>query len=134
VKPVRFFNNLKDSKMDSIFKACKAIWMDAYREYTGADYYFGGKDAGSLAGLIRKIEHAGAEADLVVATFGSLVTHLPKWYRENAYSLSVVNGKYNEIVAEIRKKGHGKENGISQDYIRRQLDALGGQDGTHIDG
>lgn len=115
----------KGKKPASVFSECQDIWMNAYREHTGVGYYFAAKDAGALKSLIGKIEHLNEsdESDLIKATFEALVKSLPVWYRNNAFSLAIVNSKFNEITAEIRKnngKANKADNGIS-DSFRAQL-------------
>jgi hypothetical protein len=105
-------------KVKTAFAECRDIFLDAYRAHTGAGYYFAAKDAGALKQTLVKIEHlnSSADADLTKATFEALMKNLPKWYRDNAFSLTVINSKFNEIVAEIRKKdgkASNADNGIS---------------------
>jgi hypothetical protein len=114
-----------NGKEKTVFTECKGIFLDAYRAHTNAGYYFAAKDAGALKQIVVKIEHLNdsAEADLTKATFGALMKNLPKWYRDSAFSLAVINSKFNEIIAEIRK--HGKEEkGVSDDYLQRKLDLI----------
>jgi hypothetical protein len=105
-------------KEKTAFTECKGIFLDTYQAHTSAGYYFAAKDAGALGQIMVKIEHMNDsdEADLTKATFEALMKNLPKWYRDNAFSLAVINSKFNEIVAEIRKKdgkASNADNGIS---------------------
>ena len=110
----------KNEKGVSIFTECKNVFANEYNKYTGLRYNFQVKDGVALAGIIKKIEanlppapsQGGGEK--VVNTFTALVQNLPVWYKEKAFSLSVINSKYNEIIASITKKA-GTNNGNSSE-------------------
>ncbi len=83
------------------FKQCLNYFLNEYKTATKLDYAFSPKHGIALKGILTKIEKVSTTGD-VTATFMYLVKHLPKWYRENAFSLCVINSKFNEIIATIK--------------------------------
>ena len=113
------YSPVSGEKSDSLFSRCKGAFSSAYEQETGFNYSFGAVDGRSLSDLIKKIgKTAGTDnEDTVYNTFCALIAKLPEWYRVNAFSLSVINKKYNEIVSSIKKNG-GKQR-ISDNYKER---------------
>lgn len=83
------------------FKPCLNVFLDRYKAVTTLQYNFGAADGKALKAIIEKIEKISTTGD-TVATFTYLIKHLPEWYVKNAFSLSVINNKFNEIIASIR--------------------------------
>lgn len=109
---------LTDRKTDkpSVFSVCKGIWDFQYADFSGFPYSFGAKDGVALAAIIKKIEGLGVESDQqIIKTFEALIVKLPDWYKNNAFSLTVINKKFNEITTSI-KRNSGNAGGISADY------------------
>lgn len=100
------------SREPSVFNQCKLVFSSEYRRVTGVPYVFGVKEGVALAGIIKKIEELGDVN--VINTFTALVQHLPEWYKKNAFSIPVINSKFNEIIASISKKT-GTVNGNSSE-------------------
>lgn len=94
-------------KQESVFTKCRRAFLNQYNKQTGLIYSFGAKDGKALKDIIEKItdQTTSASDDEIVITFEALIQNLPEWYIENAFSLTVINGKFNEIVASIRKNG-----------------------------
>lgn len=112
-------------KETTLFAQCRDTFMEAYKKHTGIDYSFGAKDGIAVSQLIDKIQcliEYKSPAD-ALATFEAFINNLPDWYKQNAFSLTVINNKFNEIVASIRKNG-GKKTGITDDYKARVLNDL----------
>ncbi len=112
------------------FAQCKEAFLDAYRAHTRGGYYFVAKDAGALAQLIKKVEARikdetgeAPDEETTVATFAAMVTNMPDWYRNNAFSLTAINGNFNALIVRI-KHGKKENGGVSSDYLKRQLDIL----------
>ncbi|NDV45487.1 hypothetical protein D0T49_00270 [Paludibacter sp. 221] len=110
-------------KVVTIFTECRDVFLKTYKANTGLDYSFGAKDGRALACIIEKIgnAHDGNDTESLV-TFKALIGNLPEWYKQNAFSLTVINNKFNEIVASIRK--NGEKTGITNDYKARVLKDL----------
>lgn len=94
---------------DSLFSDCRSLWMTRYLADTGLDYSFSAVDAVSLKAIITKMQRLTDEQEQrTLEALAVLFERLPAWYKENAYSLPVVNKKFNEIIASIRKE-YGKQ-------------------------
>lgn len=100
------------AKEKSTFSQCKDIFHGSYENYTGVPYVFLAKDGIALSGIIKKIEDL--DSSNVAGTFIALLQNLPEWYKRNAFSLPVINSKFNEIIASISKKT-GTVNGNSRE-------------------
>lgn len=103
-------------KETTLFAQCRDTFLEAYKEHTGLDYSFMPIDGRSLSQLIEKVksivEHPTDET--VIATFRLFILKLPDWYKQNQFSIKVINNKFNEIVASIRK--NGEQGGITNSY------------------
>ena len=111
-------------KSISLFTQCKGVFIDAYKEYTKIEYSFVAKDGVALSSLIEKLKGIiqFPTDTSVVATFRLLLIKLPDWYKQNAFSLTRINGGFNEIVASIKK--NGDKQGITYDYKARIISDL----------
>lgn len=113
---------LKD-KTISLFTLCKLAFMNEYNKYTGLDYYFGAKDGFALSQLLKKFEKIDPEN--IEKLFLAYVQNLPDWYKKNGFSLTVINSKYNDIIAQIIKKtGANNGNSSAREAVQR---AFGGE-------
>lgn len=115
-------------KKESIFNECKAIFFKFYTDETGIIYTFTGQDAKALKELVDKVKtifNYPATDDQIPVAFGLLLEKLPDWYKKNAFSLSVINKKFNEIVSSIQQKNNGKgQSNISSSYKQKLLNDL----------
>lgn len=112
-------------KARTIFFDCRDSFLEAYKKHTGFDYSFEAKDGKALLSIIKKIsnlENTQNDVELL-DSFNVLIHYLPEWYKANAFSLTVINNKFNEIVASIRKND-GQKQGITNDYKARVLNDL----------
>jgi len=110
---------LTESKTNkqSVFSQCKRIFDQYYFEFSGLPYAFGTKDGVALAAIIKKIEALSVESDgQIIKTFEALIMKLPDWYKNNAFSLSIINKKFNEITTSIKRNSGNSASGISADY------------------
>lgn len=110
---------LAESKTDkqTVFTSCKRIFDRYYTENSGGlPYAFSAKDGVALSDIIKKIEGLSIETDeQIIKTFEALIVKLPDWYKNNAFSLPIINKKFNEITTSI-KRNSGNTCGISADY------------------
>lgn len=97
-------------KSETVFACIKEIFIEKYYALTEMPMYFTGKDGFHLKQLIRKIQFSFEQKKKVtptdeqtVETFKFILDNLPKWHVEKL-SLSNINSKYNEIIAEIRSR------------------------------
>lgn len=107
----------RNTNQRSVFSVCKGKFEFCYSDFSGFPYSFGTKDGVALAGIIKKIEGLGVESDeQVIKTFEALIVKLPDWYKNNAFSLTVINKKFNEITTSIKRNSGNPASGISADY------------------
>lgn len=90
-----------EQKPQTDFKKCLDFFLEDYKKTTGIDYSFSTKDGVALKSIIVKIEEITTIND-PVTTFFYLIKHLPDWYKKNAFSLTVINSKFNEIISSIK--------------------------------
>jgi hypothetical protein len=107
-------------KSESVFTRCKTVFCDAYKRQNGFPYQFAAREGKALKDIIEKVNGiANHEAtdEALILTFTHLIDKLPDWYKQNAFSLPVINSKFNEIVTAIKKNGSEKrQSGISDEY------------------
>jgi len=100
-----------EKKENGDFTEMKNTFLSFYKNKKNVDYYFTGKDAGALKQLINKLKatlkSVGKEANLTDTFAGFLNAINDEWILENL-SISLINSKYNEILAKIRKGGSSK--------------------------
>ncbi|MBF0576622.1 hypothetical protein [Dysgonomonas sp. GY617] len=100
-------------QQENLFTECRSVFFKAYKDQTGLDYSFVGKDAKALTQILEKIGNMSSDwsdQDKRM-TFEALVINLPDWYKKNAFSISVINNKFNEIVASIKQNGRQQQTG-----------------------
>lgn len=111
----------------NLVQACRGYFSDRYSYVTDLEYSFGAKDHAALRGLVDKLSGAVSRKNPlanehdVYNAFVYLIRNLPPWYQGAGFSLSIINAKYNEIIAQLKnernnKKGAGKL-GVSDDYL-----------------
>lgn len=112
-------------KQETVFNLCKNKFFEFYEKETGLNYAFAGQEGKALKEIITKIEAMTSDAittERTVFTFEALLQKLPDWYKKNAFSLPIINKKFNEIVSSIKINGNGKQqSGISQDYKQKLI-------------
>lgn len=112
---------------ESVFNECKALFFRFYNRETGLVYSFTGQDGKALKELIGKVQsiiNFPAKDETVVNTFGMLLEKLPDWYRKNAFSLPVINKKFNDIVSSIKQGNERGQANISAGYKQKLIDDL----------
>lgn len=114
-------------KQASVFNECKAEFCSYYSGVTGLTYTFTGQDAKSLKELIDKMQtlfnYASDDHD-VSAMLKLLLVKMPAWYKQNAFSLPVINKKFNEIVSSIKANNGKGQTNISSDYKQKLINDL----------
>jgi len=116
----------KYKKQVTVFTVCRDYFCEEYAKYSGIRYSFGAKDGKSLANLLKKIEKIvdnPSDDQIVVDTFKVTIQQLPDWYKQNGFSLSVIDSKFNEIVSAIKKNGK-QPTAVTTDYKQRVIEDL----------
>lgn len=117
----------KKEALSSVFNDCKLVFSQYYQRETGLLYSFSGQDGKALKELIGKLQsimkHPAAD-EMVSITFGALLKELPEWYRKNAFSIPVINKKFNEIVSSIKLNNEKGQSNISSGYKQKLINDL----------
>jgi hypothetical protein len=117
----------KYKKQVTAFTVCRDFFCEEYTKYSGIRYSFGAKDGKSLANLLKKIEKIvdnPLDDQIIINAFKVTIQRLPDWYRQNGFSLSVIDSKFNEIVSAIKKNGKQQSTAVTEDYKQRVIDDL----------
>lgn len=129
------YKPMSKEKTESVFNDCKAVFCEFYKQETGLTYTFTGQDGKALKELIDKIKtlltphqlppQGGEREDVIISkTFQVMLVKLPDWYRKNAFSLPVINKKFNEIVSSIKQSNEKGQSSISAGYKQKLIDDL----------
>lgn len=110
----------------TVFSICLNSFISLYEKQTGMRYSFQQKDAGCLNSLIKKLYSIAKNTadEQIIHAFEFLMQKLPSWYLEHGFSLCVINSKFNEIIAEIKKNGTDKKGKISDSYKHKVFSTL----------
>ncbi|WP_165026768.1 hypothetical protein [Dysgonomonas sp. ZJ279] len=116
--PYEMYEKKSNGENASLFTECRNYFLEAYKDHTGVDYVFGAKDGFALTMIIDKVQCLIEYKSPSVAfeTFKAFISKLPDWYKQNAFSLTIINNKFNEIIASIRNNG---KTGVNDDYKAR---------------
>lgn len=99
----------------------KQVFLKKYEAGTGLSYYWTAADGKNLNGLIAKIrktfEDQGKETshESITDFFQIMLDNLPQWIRNGAYSVKVINAKYNEVLNNMK---NGKSTNRRHDPAR----------------
>jgi len=114
----------------TLFSRARDAFCDRYRAINHSGYYWTAKDAGALKQLLNKIRSKMVERqmdDTDDAVVESLIIFLgsitEKWYLSN-FSVSILNGKFNEIYAGIRQHATGNQGAGVSDLKARASEVL----------
>jgi hypothetical protein len=111
----------KNKDENPLFKPCLNVFLAQYQKTTGLEYSITPKDGKALKSIIEKVTKVTTTGD-VQTTFQFIILNLPPWYVKNAFSLSVIDSKFNEIIGSIRNS----KNTVSHGYKQRIVDNLFG--------
>ncbi|MCQ2202416.1 MAG: hypothetical protein MJZ27_10050 [Bacteroidales bacterium] len=104
---------------------CREVWLKVYKDLTGLNYYWTGKDGKSMQMLINKIRAIDREVDMEA----SVEVYCRKayqvgdeWVKEH-YSLAILNSQFNELYRKM-KNGRKAANNVSSSYAEQILREL----------
>ncbi len=83
------------------FTECTHFWLKEFH----ADWHFGGPQGKSLKYILTKLRKIVLPGATVLDAFKTFCLNLPDYYKDK--DLQVLNGKYNEILTEIKKQTNG---------------------------
>lgn len=105
----------KKKDVDPYFAPLKETFMNFYSLMFGSEYYWEAKDSVAIKAISKKLQKAAKDKGLedspesIASNFKILLENITdKWILERL-SPTLINGKYNEIVCNIKNtKKHGK--------------------------
>ena len=109
----------KRKAANPLIAPCREIFEGYYNEIYDAAYYWQAKDAVAMGSLISKITNsrkskgkATEEEDIKSALSAMLHSVKDEWMLKN-FSVTNIDSKYNEIVAQARRSTNGNQNETS---------------------
>lgn len=112
----------KKKQVNPLITKGREIFEKRYSDlFDGSVYYWQAKDAAAMDSLTKKITHSRKqkgmsteEEDVLNGLIAFLNSITDPWLMKN-FSLTSINGKYNEIVAQARAAvANGNSNGVNQ--------------------
>jgi len=102
-------NSSRPASLKNLKKDCREYFEATYKSQKGQDYYWAGKDAKALGGLIQKINftiksQGGGDSPATEATLASFkaialaVFEKGDTWQKNNISLTLLNSQYNQII------------------------------------
>lgn len=120
----------QEAEPQTLREQMRTVFDEVYTQHCSLRYSWAVKDYSAL----KQIQAKMPDIMTIEATDQNLLNawrytleHLPEWYRENGFSLSVINSKLNEIVKQIRSeqtKPTSKNQGTSDSYQQGLLNRL----------
>lgn len=103
-------------KGDCLNSKARLLFEKHFRDIYGNNYYWSGKDAGNMSGLLQKINFSRTQKNMPVDdnsmlyALQSLLSSIKEgWIFEN-FSVTNINSKYNEIVSQaIKNNGNNRK-------------------------
>lgn len=121
-------NEKKKKKTNPLITKGKEVFERKYSDLFDGDYYWQAKDAVAMDALIKKIVYSrqqrgmGVEDEDVLNALKAFLDSIKDpWLLKN-FSMTSINGKYNEIVAQARAS-QSNGNGNQSSSVNRAQDA-----------
>ncbi len=110
-----------------IYSALKKEFENYYLKVKGIAYYFqGGKDGSALKQIITKIKsYCGNNEDLILQSWQVILEKNPDKFINDNLSISLINSKFNEIIAKIKKLDNSD---FKQELISSMINEQTGKD------
>lgn len=102
------YESKTEEKSVSLFTLCQREFMRQYSDFTSLDYTFASRDGKALKDIVEalgKMQGVSSDND-VYYLFCTLITNLPEWYKNNAFTLSAICKNLNTIISKIK---HGRK-------------------------
>ena len=100
-------NEKNEKKLNSLHAKMREMFQEYYLNLKGIDYYWQAKDGAALRRLITKLKKStGGEDKIEEAWDIVLQCNNDKWILDHL-SVSILDSKYNEIIAQIKKSISG---------------------------
>ena len=107
------------------FTLLRNTFMQEYQEQKQTPYYFSGKDAGALKELEKKMLHTFKSfnepptPEKMVKYMRLLVSQKQNEFVADNLTLSIINMKYNEIIAGIKKQSTSSTDALKAEVLSR---------------
>lgn len=104
----------KKDKSKEINSKARLLFEGHFKETFSDSYYWTPKDAGAMRQLLQKITFSRTEKgmptddDSVISALGALLSSIREGWIFQNFSVTNINSKYNEIVAQAKMKTHPK--------------------------
>lgn len=102
------------SEPKEINSKARLLFEQHFRETFGADYYWTAKDAGAMSGLLKKLKFQREQKQLdtsdenVLSALRYLLSSVRKGWIFDNFSVTNINSKFNEIVAQAKNGNNRK--------------------------
>lgn len=112
--PLKGGGRKKKGESKEINSKARLLFEEHFKETFSDSYYWTPKDAGAMRQLLQKITFSRTEKgmptddDSVISALGALLSSIREGWIFQNFSVTNINSKYNEIVAQAKMKTHPK--------------------------
>lgn len=112
--PLKGGGRKKKGEPKEINSKARLLFEGHFKETFSDSYYWTPKDAGAMSQLLQKITFSRTEKgmptddDSVISALGALLASIREGWIFQNFSVTNINSKYNEIVAQAKMKTHPK--------------------------
>lgn len=112
--PLKGGGRKKKGESKEINSKARLLFEEHFKETFSDSYYWTPKDAGAMSQLLQKITFSRTEKgmptddDSVISALGALLASIREGWIFQNFSVTNINSKYNEIVAQAKMKTHPK--------------------------
>ena len=133
-EPVRNRPKVKESKVkeskvkNTLHAPMRAEFESHYLETKGLEYYWTAKDGNALKQIITKLKKSGGGDQQILEGWYIILKHNPDKWINDRLSVSLINSKYNEIIAQIKNSPKSKIQQFKDAYresIKLMNDGIG---------
>lgn len=112
--PLKGGGRKKKGESKEINSKARLLFEEHFKETFSDSYYWTPKDAGAMRQLLQKITFSRTEKgmptddDSVISALGALLSSIREGWIFQNFSVTNINSKYNEMVAQAKMKTHPK--------------------------